>query len=59
MIEPGETGPQAPDDAALFARVIGFYHRTLGLRLLKKKLKAGRELRDRLQAVGMLRASGH
>lgn len=92
VIESGETGAEAPDDAVLLDRIIGFYHRTLlvapealdylrrrgldhpelietfrlgyanrtlGLRLPKKKLKAGRELRARLQAVGMLRASGH
>jgi DNA primase catalytic core len=38
---------------------LGFVDRTLGLRLPVKQLKAGAEVRGRLQAIGLLRASGH
>ncbi|MBI6547186.1 CHC2 zinc finger domain-containing protein [Xenorhabdus lircayensis] len=38
---------------------LGFANRTLGYRLPEKKLKAGAEIRARLQAVGLLRESGH
>ncbi|WP_143707619.1 CHC2 zinc finger domain-containing protein, partial [Xenorhabdus szentirmaii] len=38
---------------------LGFANRTLGYRLPDKKQKAGAEIRARLQAVGLLRESGH
>jgi len=38
---------------------LGFANRTLGYRLPAKGLKAGTEIRGRLQKVGLLRASGH
>ena len=38
---------------------LGFVDRTLGLRLPVKQLKAGAEVRGRLQAIGLLRTSGH
>lgn len=38
---------------------LGFANRTLGLRLPATRLKAGAELRGRLQKVGVLRDSGH
>jgi DNA primase catalytic core len=38
---------------------LGFANRTLGYRLPAKQLKAGSEIRCRLQKVGLLRASGH
>ncbi len=38
---------------------LGFANRTLGYRLPNKQLKAGREIRGRLQGVGILRPSGH
>lgn len=38
---------------------LGFANRTLGYRLPAKQLKAGAEIRGRLQKVGLLRASGH
>lgn len=38
---------------------IGFANRTLGYRLPAKNRKAGEELRGRLQALGILRDSGH
>ena len=38
---------------------VGFANRTLGYRLPMKALKAGSELRRRLQRLGILRASGH
>jgi len=38
---------------------LGFANRTLGLRLPDKTTKAGREIRGRLQALGILRQSGH
>jgi len=38
---------------------LGFSNRTLGYRLPKKVLKAGAEVRGRLQRLGVLRASGH
>jgi DNA primase catalytic core len=38
---------------------LGYANRTLGYRLPSKKLKAGREIRGRLQALGVLRESGH
>ncbi|MFA0813743.1 CHC2 zinc finger domain-containing protein [Microbulbifer epialgicus] len=38
---------------------LGFANRTLGYRLPEKAYKAGKEIRGKLQAVGLLRASGH
>lgn len=38
---------------------LGFANRTLGLRLPQTRVKAGAELRTRLQALGILRESGH
>jgi DNA primase len=38
---------------------LGFANRTLGLRLPVKQLKAGAEIRGRLQKLGVLRESGH
>ena len=38
---------------------LGFANRTLGLRLPDKNRKAGHEIRSRLQALGVLRESGH
>ena len=38
---------------------IGYADRTLGLKLPIKQLKAGREIRGRLERLGMFRASGH
>ncbi|MBE8588375.1 CHC2 zinc finger domain-containing protein [Xenorhabdus griffiniae] len=38
---------------------LGFANRTLGYRLPEKKIKAGAEIRARLQAVGVMRESGH
>ncbi|MBD2812574.1 toprim domain-containing protein, partial [Xenorhabdus sp. Vera] len=37
---------------------LGFANRTLGYRLPAKKLKAGAEIRHRLQAIGVLRENG-
>ena len=38
---------------------LGFANRTLGYRLPDKSVKAGREIRGRLQQLGVLRKSGH
>ena len=38
---------------------LGFANRTLGLRLPATRVKAGAELRTRLQTIGVLRESGH
>jgi hypothetical protein len=38
---------------------IGFADRSLGLRLPEKSRKAGRQMRGRLQALGLIRESGH
>lgn len=38
---------------------LGFANRTLGYRLPSKSSKAGREIRGRLQRLGVLRSSGH
>jgi len=38
---------------------LGFANRTLGLRLPAGQVKAGAEIRGRLQKIGLLRASGH
>jgi DNA primase len=47
------------DRELIEAHRLGFANRTLGLRLPAAKVKAGAELRGRLQAIGLLRASGH
>jgi DNA primase len=48
------------DDAELVDRFrLGFANRTLGLRLPEKSRVQGRELRSRLQRLGVLRESGH
>ena len=66
-----ETLLQSPEALAYLARRgiadrelieghrLGFANRTLGLRLPATKVKVGAELRGRLQAIGVLRASGH
>jgi len=47
-------------DAELIERFrLGYANRTLGYRLPDKSCKAGREIRGRLQRLGVLRASGH
>ena len=38
---------------------IGFADRSLGLRLPKKTCKEGKEIRERLQKIGIIRQSGH
>ncbi|HEU0204306.1 MAG TPA: DNA primase [Burkholderiaceae bacterium] len=38
---------------------LGFANRTLGYRLPAKQVKAGAEMRGRLQKIGLLRESGH
>ncbi len=38
---------------------LGFANRTLGYRLPEKRTKAGKEMRERLRRLGVLRASGH
>jgi DNA primase len=38
---------------------IGYVNRTLGLKLPSVQVKAGREIRTRLQQLGILRSSGH
>jgi DNA primase catalytic core len=38
---------------------LGLANRTLGYRIPQRQWKEGRELRDRLQALGVLRESGH
>ncbi|MEH6462265.1 CHC2 zinc finger domain-containing protein [Chitinimonas sp. JJ19] len=38
---------------------LGYANRTLGYRLPAKQLKAGAQIRERLQQVGLLRESGH
>ncbi|MCW3018503.1 MAG: primase [Solirubrobacterales bacterium] len=47
-------------DSALLERFrLGFANRTLGYRLPAKNRRAGAELRGKLQALGVLRGSGH
>jgi DNA primase len=47
-------------DSALVERFrLGFANRTLGYRLPAKNRRAGAELRGKLQALGVLRGSGH
>jgi hypothetical protein len=50
----GLTNGQAIDQFRL-----GYSDRTLGLKLPRKMVKAGREIRERLKAVGLFRDSGH
>lgn len=38
---------------------LGYANRTLGLRLPEKNRKAGADIRERLQALGLVRPSGH
>jgi DNA primase len=48
------------DNAELIERFkLGYANRTLGYRLPEKNRKAGAEVRGRLQALGVLRDSGH
>jgi DNA primase catalytic core len=47
------------DDAALTHFQLGFANRTLAYQLPPKVLKAGAAIRGRLQALGVLRESGH
>ena len=48
------------DDRRLIERFeLGVADRTLGLELPKTQWKAGREIREKLQAIGILRGSGH
>jgi DNA primase len=47
------------DPALISAFKLGYANRTLGYRLPEKNRKAGAELRGRLQALGVLRESGH
>ena len=44
---------------AIAAFKLGYANRTLGLRLPEKNRVAGAEIRSRLQAIGILRESGH
>ena len=50
-------GLQHPELIARFK--LGYANRSLGYRLPDKQLKAGAEQRGRLQAIGLLRDSGH
>ena len=53
-------GQRGLRDEELIARFrLGFANRTLGLRLPNKQRKAGREIRGRLQRLGIFRQSGH
>jgi DNA primase len=47
------------DDAAITHFQLGFANRTLAYQLPPKTLKAGAAIRTRLQALGILRESGH
>ncbi len=47
------------DTEALVRFRVGFANRTLGYRLAAKRTVEGAELRGRLQALGVLRSSGH
>jgi DNA primase catalytic core len=46
-------------EEALRAFRLGFADRTLGLRIPEANRKAGSEIRNRLQALGLIRESGH
>jgi DNA primase len=54
----GEQGPASAHELIVKFR-LGFANRTLGLRLPQTRVKAGGELRARLQGLGVLRESGH
>ena len=54
----GEHGQQNARELVVKFR-LGFANRTLGLRLPQARVKAGGELRARLQGLGVLRESGH
>ena len=54
----GESGQQNARELVVKFR-LGFANRTLGLRLPQARVKAGGELRARLQGLGVLRESGH
>jgi hypothetical protein len=70
LLSPVELGAE---DEELLRQVVGYYHetlkespealgfsnRTLGYRLPLKAVKAGAEIRGRLQKLGILRESGH
>jgi DNA primase catalytic core len=47
------------DPELIAAHRLGYANRTLGLRLPVTQLKAGAEVRGRLQRIGILRQSGH
>ena len=61
----GQAADEAGQHACEHARELivkfrlGFANRTLGLRLPQARIKAGGELRTRLQGLGVLRESGH
>jgi DNA primase len=54
LVRRGLNDPRMLDEHRL-----GFADRTLGLRLPEKTRKAGNDIRERLQKVGLWRASGH
>jgi len=47
------------DGEAIERFKIGFSDRTLGLRLPRNNVKAGKEIRSRLQALGVIKKTGH
>jgi len=47
------------DSEAIERFKIGFSDRTLGLRLPRNNVKAGKEIRSRLQALGVIKKTGH
>ena len=65
LLLPGNAGrnylaERGLDDAELIRRfALGFADRSLGLRLPNKQRKDGAELRQRLEKLGLFRASGH
>ena len=65
LLIPGNAGraylaERGLDDAELIRRfALGFADRSLGLRLPNKQRKEGAELRQRLEKLGLFRASGH
>ena len=65
LVVPGNAGraylaERGLDDAELIRRfALGFADRSLGLRLPNKQRKEGAELRQRLERLGLFRASGH
>lgn len=53
-------GKRGLGDPELIARFrLGYANRTLGYRLPAKNVKAGADIKGRLQRIGILRASGH